>query len=326
MNSLYVTGGRQRERRPLLADSNDWYEYGQGLILEVFPETGEVQTRVAYVSPPGTCAPERPQVLFKSGTRAGDTLHVCTQTELLAYRLPDFEQVGHISLPCFNDLHHVRPTPWGTLLAANSGLDSVLELTREGVLLCGWNTLGEGLWDRFDQATDYRMGVNTKPHRSHPNYVFTLGEEVWATRFQQKDAVSMDDSRRRIPIDIERVHDGVPHEGRIYFTTVNGRVVVVDAATLRTEAVIDLGEMHEPDSLLGWCRGILLDGPRAWVGFSTIRPTRFRENVGWVSRGFRTVRPTHIACYDLERRRLLLELDLQAHGLDAVFSIMPGGC
>jgi hypothetical protein len=322
MSRLYVTGGRQRERRPLLAGAQDWYEYEQALLLEVCPATGTAQTRVAYTSPPGTCAVERPQILFKSATLHEGRLYACTQTEILTYAVPEFTLLGHISLQCFNDLHHVRPTAWGTLLAANSGLDMVLELTPAGEILRAWNTLGEGLWDRFDPQIDYRLGVSTKPHRSHPNHVFTIGEEVWATRFQQKDAVCLTDPQRRIPIGIERVHDGLLHDGMLYFTTVNGCIVVAHPATLRIEAVIDLAALHEPDTLLGWCRGILVDGDHAWVGFSTIRPTRFRENVGWVARGFRRVLPTHIACYDLARRRLLREVDLQAHGLDAVFSVL----
>ena len=324
MSSLYVTGGRQRAPRPLMADAKDWYEYREGLILEVFPETGEVRARVAYVSPPAVCAAESPQILFKSGTACGDRLYVCTQTELLTYTLPDFAPAGAISLPCFNDVHHVRPTPAGTLLVANSGLDMVLELSTGGEVLREWSALGEPPWARFSPAVDYRMGVSTKPHRSHPNYVFTLGEEVWATRFQQKDALCLTDPRRRIPIDIERVHDGVLHGGLLYFTTVNGRVVLANPGTLELEAVIDLNAMHEPDAQLGWCRGILPDGDLAWVGFSTIRPTRLRENVGWVARGFRRVLPTRVACYDLVRRRCLLEVDLQAHGLNAVFSIFRG--
>jgi hypothetical protein len=323
--SLYVTGGEQREQRPLLADSNDWYEYRRGLILEVFPRTGEVRERVSYVSPPEHCAAERPQILFKSGSRRGDRLFVTTQTEVLVYALPDFTQVGVISLPCFNDVHHVHPTRAGTLLVANSGLDMALELSASGAVLREWSTLGEEPWARFSRAIDYRKGVSTKPHRSHPNYVFTVGDEPWATRFQQQDAISLADPARQIPIGIERVHDGSLYGGLLYFTTVNGRVVVVEPRSLRIEAVIDLSELHPPDTLLGWCRGILVQGDLAWVGFSTIRPTKFRENVAWVARRFRQVLPTRIACYDLARARFLGAVDLQAHGLNAVFSILPGG-
>ncbi|HJZ47163.1 MAG TPA: hypothetical protein VKE41_08355 [Roseiflexaceae bacterium] len=324
MRSLYVTGGQQRTGRPLTASATDWYEYQQGLILEVIPETGEVHRRVAYVSPPEACAEENPQILFKSGALLDDRMYVCTQTEVLIYTLPEFRQAGYLSLPCFNDLHHVRPTSAGTLLVANSGLDMVLELTPGGGVLNEWSVLGEAPWSRFSRAIDYRKGVSTKPHAAHPNYVFTLGEEVWATRFQQQDAICLTSGDRRIPIGIERVHDGVLHEGRLFFTTVNGHVVIANPASLKVEEIVDLNGMHAADTLLGWCRGILLDGTKAWIGFSHIRPTKFRENLAWVVRGFRQVLPTRLACYDLARRCCVAEIDLQAHGLDAVFGILPG--
>jgi hypothetical protein len=324
MRSLYVTGGQQREPRPVSADSNDWYEYRAGLILEIVPETGDVRRCVEYVSPPEACAAERPQILFKSGTLRRNRLYACTQTELLIYMLPDFAQAGYISLPCFNDVHHARPTPSGTLLVANSGLDMVLELTHEGQVQREWNTLGEPAWGRFSRDIDYRHGASTKPHASHPNYVFMVDDQIWATRFQQKDAICLTHPGRRIAIDIERPHDGVLHDGRLYFTTVNGNVVIANPATLEIEEAIDLNRMHPPDTLLGWCRGILLDGDKAWIGFSHIRPTRLRENIAWVMRGFKQVMPTRLACYDLARRRCVAEINLQEHGLDSVFSIFPG--
>jgi hypothetical protein len=324
MRSLYVTGGQQRTGRPLAASAADWYEYQKGLILEVIPETGEVHRRVEYVSSPWACAEENPQILFKSGTVVDDRLYVCTQTEVLIYTLPEFRQAGYLSLPCFNDLHHVRPTPAGTLLVANSGLDMVLELTPGGRVLNEWSVLGEEPWRRFSRAIDYRKGVSTKPHPAHPNYVFTLGDDVWATRFQQQDAICLTRADRRIPIGIERVHDGVLHEGQLFFTTVNGSVVIANPASLKVEEIVDLTSMHDPDTLLGWCRGILLDGTKAWVGFSHIRPTKLRENLAWVMRGFRQVLPTRLACYDLVRRSCVAEIDLQTHGLNAVFSIFPG--
>ncbi len=324
MRNLYVTGGRQRQLRPIMADSQDWYEYQQGLILEVTPETGAVQRRVEYVSPPDACAAENPQILFKSGTLRDNRLHVCTQTELLTYTLPDLVLADYISLPCFNDVHHVRPTRAGTLLVANSGLDMVLELTPDGEVLREWNTLGEEPWRRFSRTVDYRKGFSTKPHPSHPNYVFTLGDEVWATRFQQKDAICLTNPRRRIAIDIERPHDGVLQDGLLYFTTVNGNIVIANPNTLKIEAVVDLNDMPEPETLLGWCRGILVDGSKAWVGFSHIRPTRLRENIAWVARGFRRVLPTRIACYDLARRCCVVEIEFQSHGLNAVFGIFAG--
>ena len=130
---LYVVGGQQRALRPISAGL-DWYEFQKGLIVEVDTETGEQHVRVDYVSPPDACVADDPVVLFKSSTVEGNRLYACTQTEVVVYSLPDFERVAYVSIPLFNDLHHVRPTAAGTLLVANSGLDMVLEIS----LGCGF--------------------------------------------------------------------------------------------------------------------------------------------------------------------------------------------
>lgn len=323
VTSLYLTGGQQRAPRPLIADPTQWYEYQQGLILEVDTQTKEVTTRLSYVSPPDACAAQDPEILFKSAFVQDNTFYACTQTEVLLFSLPHFAQTGYISLPCFNDVHHVRPTSCGTLLVANSGLDMVLEISLDGQVLRLWNTLGEDPWARFSLTTDYRKGVSTKPHQSHPNYVFTIGDDVWATRFQQKDAVCLTKPERTIVLGMERVHDGVLHDNHLYFTAVNGQVIVVDPSRLVIEDIVDLNAMHDPGTLLGWCRGLLIEKSRLWVGFSRIRATKFRENVGWVAHGFKRVAPTHIACYDLALRRCIAEIEVEQFGLSAVFSILP---
>jgi hypothetical protein len=102
-------------------------------------------------------------------------------------------------------------------------------------------------------------------------------------------------------------------------------VVMADTRTLQVSQVIDLRAMHPSDLLLGWCRGLLLDGDRLWVGFSRMRATRFRENVAWVKNGFRHWMGTHVACYDLSERRCLAQIDMEQAGLDAVFGIFPAG-
>jgi hypothetical protein len=323
MTDLYVIGGRQRVPRNLLSNERTWYEYERGVALRVAADGGRVRTALEYVSPPGTNVEHDPQVLFKSATAVDGTLYACTQTEAMTFSLPGFEQTSHISLPCFNDVHHVRPTPAGNLLVANSGLDMCLELNRDGRVLREWNTLGEDPWARFSRDVDYRMGVSTKPHASHPNHVFYIGEEPWATRFQQKDAVSLLDPSRRIDIGLERIHDGVVHDGHVWFTTVDGKVVVADAGTLAVVEVIDLQTMHDGSALLGWCRSIHFADDGVWIGFSRIRPTKFRENIGWVAHGFKRSMATHIALYDLRARKLVREIELERHGLSAVFSIVP---
>jgi hypothetical protein len=321
--SLYVIGGRQRHLRPLRAGAGDWYEYEQGLILRIDSASQQASVLLQYISPPETCADEDPIILFKSCTLHGNELYACTQTEVLIYELPSFELVNSISLPCFNDLHHVRPGPGGNLLIANTGLDMVLELSPDGDVIHVWNVLGEHPWARFSPEIDYRKGISTKPHPAHPNYIFCVDDQIWATRFQQKDAICLTEPARRIAIDIERPHDGVLHDGMLYFTTVDGHIVIANPRTLGIEDVIDLQAAHDDQAQLGWCRGILVDGRTAWVGFSRLRPTKFRENISWVKNGFRPARPTHLALYDLVDRRCLAEFDVETHGLNAVFSILP---
>jgi len=319
---LYVLGGAQRGARPM-SGGLDWYEYERGLILEVDPDRGTVRCRVSYESPPGSRVAEEPVVLFKSATLVGDTLYACTQTEVVLYGVPDLTPTGYLSLPRFNDVHHVRPTADGRLLVAISGLDQVVELERDGTVTREWGVIeGEGPWDRFDPAIDYRLVRTTKPHHAHPNHVFQLGDEVWATRFEQRDAVSLTRPGRRIAIDLERPHDGLVHDGRVWFTTVNGKVVVADATTLAVVEVIELADFQSSAEPLGWARGIHIDADGGlWVGFSRIRPTKFRENVAWVARGFKNVRPTRIDRYDLASRRLTHSIDLEPAGLSAVFSV-----
>jgi len=321
MQHLYVVGGQQREPRPLLATPT-WYEYHKGLVLDVEVGSGRARTCVEYVSPPDVRAEGNPQILFKCASLECDRLYLCTHSEVLIFQLPDFQRVGYISLPRFNDLHHVRPTPDGTLVIANTGLDAVVEVTLDGQVVREWAVLGGDVWDRFSRDVDYRKVASTKPHMAHPNYTFYVDDELWVTRFEQKDAISLTQPGRRIDIGVERIHDGVVRGDHIYFTSVKGDVVIANARTLLVERIIDLNTFHPEGTLLGWCRGLRVDDDgHVWVAFSHIRPTKFRENIGWVAHRFRRATPTHVGLYDLDAQKCLAEVELESHGMDAVFSV-----
>jgi hypothetical protein len=325
MARLYVLGGRQRNL--LLKSEKEWNLYEAALILEIDTESKEVRARVEYKTPLEASAGENASVVFKSGTLAGDLLYACTSTEVLVFGLPEFRRTAYVSLPCFNDLHHVTPSSDGALLAANTGLDMVVKFTCRGELLDAWNVLQESPWSRFSASTDYRKVETTKPHRSHPNYVFELGGQLWVTRFRQCDAICLSDDGKRIAIPAQFPHDGLLHGEQIYFTSVDGKVVTADSRTLKVERIVDLQEISGGESLLGWCRGLLVvDTNRVWVGFTRIRKTRFHENILWLRNVVREgmkEKPTHIALYDLSRRLCLEEFDLEAHGMNIVFSIFP---
>jgi hypothetical protein len=326
MAGFYVIGGRQKPGVDT-AKVPEWHHYSAGLIVRVDPDSGSIRACAEHVSPPDACAAANdPSILFKSGTLRGDLLHVPTQTEVLIYKIPSFERVGYVSLPCFNDVHHVSPGLDGTLLVANTGLDMVVEMTRDGIVRREWSVIGEPLWTRFSRDVDYRKAVTTKPHRSHPNHVWMLDDEIWVTRCNQHDAFCLTQERPAIDLGDELVHDGLVRGGRIYFTVVSGHVVIVDAATQRVVRRCNLNAMYDDTRPLGWARGVeVLDEDHIVVGFSRLRPTKWKQNIRWVKSQLGgengDVLPTRIAMFDLRRARTCWEVDLEAAGMNAVFSI-----
>jgi hypothetical protein len=322
MSELYVVGGVLRssffKRLP------EWNYYRKALILKVNTEAKIARTVVEYESRKDSCPAESPSILFKSATVADGRLYVCTQTEVLVYQLPSFELLHYISLPCFNDVHHVCPTADGNLLIADTGLDLVVETDMAGKVLREWSAIGEETWKRFSHDIDYRKVLDTKPHKSHPNFVFQLDDEVWVTRFAQRDAISLTRPGRRIDIGVQRPHDGHVVGDWIYFTTVDGHLVIANRDSLMVEEVVDLNMIDNPQNLvLGWCRGVLvMEKDKVWVGFTRIRTTRFKENLLWAKHGFESRnKPTHITLYDLVNKKCLEEIDLEPYGLAALFSV-----
>lgn len=325
LGPILVTGGRQR------ADAHfrdEWHQYREARILRLDPRTGEAEVVVRYTSPEEARPPEQPSHVFKSATLSGGRLYACTQTEVLIYRVPSMEQVGYLSLPCFNDLHHVRPGQDGNLLVAVTGLDLVVEVSLDGELIRSWSVLeDEEPFDRFDRTVDYRRVATTKPHRSHPNFLIEHRGELWVSRFEQRDAISLSDLRRRIAIDQERPHDGLNRGRRAYFSTVDGHLVLADLEAAAVERMVDLNAIDGRGLALGWCRGVRpLTDDLVLVGFSRLRPSRFRENLRWVKHrlGQRATAgdlPTRIALYDLAAERLCWQCNLEDHGLNALFSI-----
>jgi hypothetical protein len=330
MSRLYVLGGRQR--KPGLEEGtfkDEWYLYEAGLILEVDTESGAARTCVEYRSPREARAGEQSAAHFHTGAVIGNTLYTCTSTEVIIYRLPEFTQISYISLPCFNDLHHVIPASDGNLLVASAGLDMVFRITPQGEVVGEWSAFEEPLWTRFSRNVDYRKVVTTRPHVSHPNFVFELDGEIWVTRFYQRDAISLNGSHRHIDIATEAPHDGLVRGDKIFFTTVDCKVVLVDRSSLRIEERVNLRLIQDRDGevLPAWCRGVWpLDDRHFWVGFTRIRSTRLRENVRWVKTVLNEgtiVKPTHIALYDIVDRKCLKEIDLEPFGMNAIYGIFP---
>jgi hypothetical protein len=327
MAKLYVLGGKQRKSL-LKTPNQEWHWYERALILEVDTDSGKVRPRVEYKTPPEARASEKSSINFHAGTLVGNTLYTCTTTEVLVFRVPEFEQVGYFSLPSFNDVHHVTTSLDGNLLVVSTGLDMVIKCTPQGKVVEELNVLGENPWTRFSQAVDYRKVETTKPHASHPNFAFELDGELWVTRFNQRDAISLNGSGRRIDINLEKPHDGILRGDWIYFTTVDGKIVVVNRHSLQVEEIVDLRGISDIGQLIlpAWCRGLLpVDERRFWVGFTRIRKTQFKENIRWIKTVLqegRLAKPTHIALYDIAEKRCCKEIDLEPYEMNTVFSIL----
>jgi hypothetical protein len=320
---VYVTGARQRARI-----GHEWEAYDEAVVLRIDLATRDIERFFAYTSPPEVRADPDPSLVFKCGSIIENRLLLCSETEVFNLDLRTKEISDYISLPCFNDVHHVAMLREGQYLIANTGLDMVLEVFADGTIGREWGVLNSNVWDRFSRDVDYRKIPSTKPHLAHPNYVLLHEGEIWTTRFKQRDVVCLTKQIDPIHIGFAGPHDGLRHGDGIYFTTVDGHIVEIDAVTLRTRRAIDLNDIEGTTAPLGWCRGLLVVDDLAWVGFSRLRPTRLRRNVRWAKRGLRRrssyeMRPTRLAAYDLERSVLLDEINLEPYEFNAVFSILP---
>jgi hypothetical protein len=321
MDKVFVGGGQFRSS--VFQKLEEWESCKRALLVEIDPVSKHSRSCVEYDSPKEAAADELPAILFKSTTVVDHKLYACTSTEVMIYDLPSFRLTSYISLPFFNDVHHVYPTAQGTLLVMVTGLDMVAEVSLEGKFLRHWDVMGEDTWSIFSRDIDYRKIPTTKPHRSHANHIFQLGDETWVTRFHQRDAVSLRDPQRKIEIAIQRPHDGFIFNDSLYFTTVDGHVVIANPRSLKIERVIDLNKMSGANSdTLGWCRSLLpIDERFLWVGFTRVRPTKFRENLNWVRQQKRAHRPSHIALYDLHSESCIEEIETEPHGIGVVFTL-----
>lgn len=337
VSHLIVVGGQQRSDA---VGRDEWQAYQAARIVLVELRTGLVSPLLRYSGNPACLPDQEPSVLFKSATMTRTHLFACTTTELAIIDLKQWQIERLVTHPWLNDVHHVVPTAAGSMLVVNTGLDQVLELDRDGKLLREWNTASTPTWDRFDQSVDYRKVLTTKPHESHPNFLFHRDGEWWVTRFHHRDACCLTKPGRTLDLRAKgateassEVSDAGPHDGvwdgaAHWFTTVDGQLLhwPVDQPLPRT---ISLSRSGEADALLGWCRGVApIGGDSVWVGFSRLRPTKFRSHVSWIKHGFRKVgqhatAPTRIAEHRLSNGVMLREIDLEPAGIAAVFSIFP---
>lgn len=323
MARYYLTGGRQRVSRFVRRD--EWTAFEKAVLLELDTESGQTRVVLEYEGDPAHVPVLDPSHIFKAAAWDGDRVLLCTQTEVLVFD-PSAERIVEvISHPCFNDVHHVTRLA-GRIHVVCTGLDAVAVLDDAGAIAELHSVTGSGVWERFDESIDYRRVATTKPHAAHPNYVFEAAGRIWVGRFEQGDAWPLDGDGDPFPVSEDPIHDGVPSGDEVWFTRVSGGLIGVDARSGETTSHVDLNAFStDPGVPLGWCRGLAIEDDRMLVGFSRLRPTLFKQNLGWLRGALKRPEPepTRVCAYDIEGGRLLQTWPIEQAGISAVFSILP---
>ena len=328
MRQLLIVGGVQKDN---LQSPDEWHIHRAGIVLRLDVDSRTAETILEYQSPPEFCPDDDPSFLLKASAFHDEQFYTCTSTEILVYDFPSMRLDRRISHPCFNDIHHVNVGPDGRMYVANTGLDMTVELSSEGGILRQWSVLeGQNVWHRFSPDVDYRKVLTTKPHAAHPNFTFLLGEEVWSTRAEQHDAICVTDPLKKIHLTDEcPVHDGIVTDESIVFTRVDAHAVFVDRKTLKVRETYNLASMMPGVRKPGWCRGLtVIDEDRILVGFSRMRPTKWKGNVNWVQSQWNNLKwlhrmPARICLFNLKEQRAEWDIPLQDFGMTTVFSIHP---
>lgn len=324
---LLITGGILR---PNGFDLGEGKYYGGARLLRLDTATGAIETLLSVDEGNANMPDLHPNLEFTVGAVEGDRLWLAMDTEVRCYAYPSLRLIKTFSHASFHNCHSVA-VRGDKLYVTSTGLDMVVVIDKEdGRILEYLNAEGKSIWHRFSPNTDYRKEHSTRPHDCHPNHVFWIDEVPWVTRCTQEDAVNLLDVSQRIDVSGARrstsVHDGLVRQGKIYFTIVDGCIVIADAKQQAVLDVIDLSVMPGFIGLRGWCRGLHLEGSIAHVGFTRLRQTKRQEKLAWIRRLLDRGKPVEecsVLAIDLARRQILADYRIPLGQLDAIYSILP---
>lgn len=324
---LLITGG---VLRPNGFELGEGKYYGCARLMRLDTTTGEIETLISIDTGNENTPAQHPNLEFTVGDVENGRLWLSMDTEVRCYAYPSLRLEQVYSHPAFHNIHSVV-VHGDQLYVTSTGLDMVVVLDKsDGRIVEYVNAEGKPTWHRFSPDTDYRKIHSTRPHDCHPNYVFWIDGEPWVTRCTQEDAVNLRDVRQRIDVSGKRrpisVHDGVTRAGKIYFTTVDGAVVIADAASRTVADVVDLSELSGFVGLRGWCRGLYLEGDIAYVGFTRLRQTKRQEKLAWIRRLLDRGHPVEecsVLAVDLAKRKILADYRIPLGMLDAIYGVLP---
>ena len=313
-----VSGGIQRKNAYKLGHG---HRFKQGVLIEVDFEKKTKKIILEYKSPNIVCPDYLPSTLFSCISKVKEELYVCTPTEVIIYHYPSMKIIGYISEIFFNDIHHVSLID-NKIYIVNTGLDAIAVFDRDNLKLVEIISVLDG--KKFDpQKIDYRKINSTKPHRSHPNYIFKYKGMIWITRFYQQDIFNII-TKQSIKISDVGIHDGFVSNEDIYFTSVDGNVIKLNS---NNEVInYNLNLIKNNTKPLGWCRGLYINNTDFYVGFSRLRRTKIEENIKWAINKFSVKKkyqlPTRIVRYDRTNFSKIDRIVFDVNELSAIFSII----
>ncbi|GGD75338.1 hypothetical protein [Lacimicrobium alkaliphilum] len=325
VDKVLITGAGLRPNGFELGDGK-YYE--KSIMVSLDLSTGHF-TEVLSKKEGGAHYPdEHPNLQYTAACLEGDVLWLPTDTEIYKYSLPDLEIQAVFSHPCFQNVHSVHV--FGDDLAVTStGLDNVVLLDKRSGKVQGiLNTEGLDPWHRFSPTTDYRKVHSTKPHHSHPNYVFKLEGKLWVTRCTQGDAVCLSDVNDSIDISdggAISVHDGLWWGDKLVFTRVDGTLVVCEPETRTVTEKHDPFKAHR-NRPNGWCRGLLIEEDIFYIGFSKLRKTNFKSKLKYLSKGnfrYSSGNNSIVVAYDMRNKQVLSIHEAPEGMIDAIYGILP---
>lgn len=240
------------------------------------------ESKFSYTTPREYRSDILPSLGFTGISVYGNKIYAPTRTEVLVLNMHDYSVIDIIRDPLFNDIHSVHVLG-DILYVVVTGLDALFSYNLNTGERAIANVLGKNPFHRYSENDNLNKVHSLKPHEAHPNHVFTINNEIWVTRLKQQDAVCISDLNKRIIIEEGLPHDGYVKDNLVYFTTVNGYVIVYDINSLKKVNVIKLtGPESNNKTPLGWCRGICVNDDNFYVGFTLLRTTKITENIGWV--------------------------------------------
>ncbi len=326
-NKLLVAGGRLRPGGFELGDGK-YYDKATLMLLDL--ETGVYEELLSKSEGNEHYPDEHPNLQYTAPCLEGDVLWLPTDTEIYKYQLPDLQLLERFSHPCFQNLHSVHIFG-DELVTTSTGLDNVVVLDKHsGEVKEIINTEGEGKspWHRFNEETDYRLVHSTRPHHTHPNYVFKLENDYWVTRCKQEDALNLRDQTQMMDVGQQgriSIHDGIWWNGSLVFTRVDGFVVICDP---KTRTVLDKHDPfeNERNRPLGWSRGLYIENDIFYIGYSKLRKTKLKSKLKYLTKGnfkFTTGNNSLIVAYDMKNQKVLRIYESEDNMIDAIYGILP---